>query len=244
MKRFIYIILYLCMIGVAPLATEKTSRASVDSAQEFISDMEGGNVAAPEDITESEKAVVDVLQETTEQSQRILDVAVQKGIVFLPYLGIVLFILGIVVAVFSTKNKGWRRWGVRFAVIEAVIIFLLYTALVLANDYYIAFKPIGYATRSEEPDRYELIYHDTVEELKENNQDFLLLKPGSLLSAADIGRALYVQYAGFFAFVCVSVGLLFVILTKRDRIFARWAFGGMCIVIPVVLFVGYQYLKF
>lgn len=166
-----------------------------------------------------------------------------KAVSAVPYAGIIAFLVGIFIAVFSTRNKGNRRYGLKLAVAAVVISYILYVALTLIGDYICHDGPVRFASRPERESFYEKAYYDTVEELGKENQGFLFLGKGWISDMLAACRKVYISIADLLVYVSISTGVLLLFITKRDKAIRRFALGGLCIVSPVTLMAGYLFLR-
>ena len=228
-KRSIILRIFLCVVlfiavsqdvVVAKAAAEQTAEESATVAEE-----------------------VGVLKDGEAKAKNLTAVGLKQIIKVVPYVGVVLFIVGILVAVFSTRNKGNRRWGLKLAISETIITYILYIALTLVYDFAYNDGPVRLSSRPEQEAFYEKAYYDTVDGMKEEGQSFLFLGEDWLEGAAVASRRMYVSIVGALVFVSISAGVLLLIVTKRDKAIRRFAFAGMCIATPVTLVIGYLFLK-
>lgn len=186
-----------------------------------------------------------LLSASVEQNLQVQNFGVgilKKITSLIPILGLALFLLGIIVAVFSVRNKGSRRWGIKLAVSEVVITYFLYVGLTLVCDILLNHCAVEYTSRPEQTTVSEEVYYDVMDELKDGEQDFLFFKDGWTEKMAKAGRKTYLDVAFTFAFVSISCGALLFFITKRNAAIRRLAIAGMCVVIPAALFIGYRFL--
>lgn len=185
----------------------------------------------------------DVYYEAEEESWYTLGGFLLKLREIMPYLGIALFVLGIVLFVFSTKNKGMKRFGIRMAIIEAVVTFGIYITVSLVYDHQCTDIAFGIEEKGEVVGRYEAVYYENLVALQDAGQNFVLMQDKWHHDAATAGRKYYMSAVPLFVFVSIGVGILFFLITKRDKTFRWWSIVGMCIILPAVLTIGYQYIK-
>lgn len=186
---------------------------------------------------------MEALKTGESQAREITIVMLEKAIKIIPYIGVILFVLGIFVAVFSTRNKGNRRWGVKAAVTEAIIAYFLYISMILIYDFMYHDWNIGLLGRPENVSFYGNIYYNTLERLRMDGQRYVFLEKGWQDGFVDAGRRMYMSVVWLLSFASIGVGILLLVVTKREKGFRRFAFAGMCIAIPAALMVGYQFLK-
>ena len=225
--RGILIKLLLCVMLFMAISPRKVVSAS------------GGPVANDSSIVDN---VSEVLQEGKDTAQDITSRMLWQGIKVLPYVGVVLFVIGIFVAIFSTRNKGNRRWGLKLAISEAIIVFLLYVGLILVYDFVYHDGVIQFASRPEQVDFYEKVYYDTVDRMKAEGQSFLFLGNDWINGVASAGRSVYMSVVALLVFVSICIGLVLRLVTKRDKSIRRFALAGLCIVSPLTLIVGAIFL--
>jgi len=199
--------------------------------------------ATAEEDSSLASGVIDGMRDVGENIQNIGANGLRQIIGLIPFIGVVLFLIGVAVAVFSVRNKGNRRWGLKLAISEAIITYLLFIAFTLVYD--IAYKryPVRYTSRPKQETIYENAYYNAVDELKEEGRGFLFFERGWMKKSVVAGRKMYTSVAPWLAFVSFSSGVLLFILTKRDVAIRRLAVAGMCVVVPVALMVGYRFLK-
>lgn len=187
--------------------------------------------------------VSDTLQEGETAARDITTDILWRTINFLPYVGVVLFVIGIFVAIFSTRNKGNRRWGLKLAITEAIIVFMLYIGLMLVYDFVYNEGVVQFTSRPAQQNFYEKTYFDTVERMKVEGQSFLFLGKDWIEGIATAGRSMYMSIFILLMFVSISVGIILLLVTKRDAAIRRFALAGLCIASPLTLIVGAIFLK-
>ncbi len=204
-------------------------------------------VYATEEQVASDPALMDgvrdALQEGEATVRNFTSDMLWQVIQFLPYVGVVLFVIGIFVAIFSTRNKGNRRWGLKLAITEAIIVFLLYIALILVYDFVCNEGTVQFTSRPAQENFYEKTYFDTVDRMKAEGQSFLFLGEDWIGGIASAGRSMYMSIFILLIFVSVSIGALLLLITKRDAAIRRFALAGLCIASPLTLIVGAVFLK-
>lgn len=204
-------------------------------------------VYATEDQVASEPAVMDEVREALQEGEATArnftsDMLLQM-IIFLPYVGVVLFVIGIFVAIFSTRNKGNRRWGLKLAITESIIVFLLYVVLVLVYDYVCYGRIVQFTSRPEQLDFFEKTYYDTVDRMKVEGQSFIFLGNDWINGVASAGRSVYMSVVALLVFASISIGIVLRFVTKRDKAIRRFALAGLCIASPLALVVGAIFLS-
>ncbi len=187
--------------------------------------------------------VSDALQEGETAARDITTDILWRTINYLPYVGVVLFVIGIFVAIFSTRNKGNRRWGLKLAITEAIIVFMLYIGLMLVYDFVYNEGVVQFTSRPAQQNFYEKTYFDTVERMKVEGQSFLFLGKDWIDGVASAGRSMYMSIFILLMFVSISVGVILLLVTKRDAAIRRFALAGLCIASPLTLIVGAVFLK-
>lgn len=165
----------------------------------------------------------------------------EKVIPVIPYVGVALTLLGIVVAVFSVRNKNNRRWGIRVAIIFSILSFLFYVALSVVHDMYCLGLDSG-IRYSDTKEFYSVVYESAIERMIDNDLHFLLFTDEWYLDAFRSLQNLYLRTAFYYALVSFQVGFVLFIVAKRDRSLKRWSLLGLCFIIPLALFIGYQYI--
>lgn len=208
--------------------------------------MTTNSVAAGELISEESPLVMeelDVLKTGETQANALTLEILEQGIKVIPFVGVILFLIGVGVAVFSTRNKGNRRWGIKLAVTQTVISYILYIAMILAYDFAFHDGVVGFVSWPEQMSFYEKVYYDTIIGLENDGQRFLFLEEDWSGSVTIAARRMYESIVGLLVFVSIGVGCLLFVVTKRERAIRRFALAGMCIAIPAALVVGYQFLK-
>lgn len=206
--------------------------------------------AAEEQVTSENKLAVldevhDALQEGGATVRNFISDILWLVITFLPYVGVTLFLVGIFVAIFSIRNKGNRRWGLKLAITMTVLTFLLYIVLILAYDFVCNAGTVQFTSRpgQEKENFCEKIYFDTVEKMKVEGQSFLFLGKDWISGMASAGRSVYMSIFILLIFVSVSVGMILLLVTKRDVAIRRFALAGLCIASPLTLIVGAIFLR-
>lgn len=186
---------------------------------------------------------VEVITEGGEAAANFTAKIVWQMITFLPYVGVVLFVVGIFIAIFSTRNKGNRRWGLKMAIMEAVIVFIMYIALILVYDYVCLDRTVQLSSRPEQQDFYEKTYYDTVDRMKVEGQSFLFLGRDWINGVASAGRSTYMSVVALLIYASISIGVLLLLITKMDKSIRRFALAGLCIASPLTLIVGAIFLS-
>lgn len=251
-RKFLFVLLGVCLLlsgknfSVMVMAAEENAESVLEKAgdktQSMLDEMaEKGSEFLPA-LEEAGASVGETVGDAAETVRKGgLDI-LRQVIGFLPLVGVTLFLFGVVVAVFSVRNKGNKRWGIKLAVTEVLIVYLLYIGFTLAYDFLYKRYPVKMTSRPEQTNVYEDVYYGAVEELREKGQNFLLFEHGWLGKATVAGRKAYTDVALLFAFVSFSSGILLFVLTKRDLAIRRLALVGMCVVVPAALIIGYRYL--
>lgn len=164
----------------------------------------------------------------------------------MPYIGGVGFTVGVLVAVFAIRNKSWRRWGVRVAVIFSMGAFVLYIALALMHDLYSLGLDASIAEEPAEMDIYEAIYYQSLERLESEGLHFIYGCDSEDAAwyerGMDASRSLYGSIYVSLAFVSVQIGLLLAFISKGDRALRAWSAIGLCVVVPAALIIGQHYI--
>jgi len=203
-----------------------------------------GTVAMAQETQVSETASsFDVLYGGTQFASDTTVAALRQIIKVVPYVGVVLFVVGIFVAIFSTRNKGHRRWGLKMAISEAIIMYVLYIALILTHDYVCLDKTVQFSSQPAQMDFYEKTYYDAMAGIIADGQSFLFLSNDWVNGVAVAGRGMYVSIVGLLVFASISIGALLVLITKRERAIRRFALAGLCIVSPITLEIGYLFFR-
>lgn len=203
-------------------------------------------VMAGEQVSEEIDVIDGMLGKLNEGEVKVKDIErtiLEKLIRFLPYIGVILFVIGIFVAVFSIRNKGNRRWGIKLAVTEAIIVYFLYISMTFAYDFFFQKNVIGLLERPGTLSVYGRIYYNTLERLYMEGQQFVFLGEGWQDDFVNAIRRMYMSIVGLLSFASIGIGVLLLVVNKREKGFRRFAFAGMCIAIPAALIVGYQFLK-
>lgn len=224
------------MVEAAELPAENTQEQEIDANPE--NEKEEENV-----VLQQIEQIGNTAEEGGKQAKNLTLSALAQMIRIVPYIGIVLFLVGIFLAVFSTRNKGNRRMGIKMAVTEAVIVYVVYIALVLTYDLAYGNGIVQFASRPIQADRYEEVYFNVLQDLKNDGESFLFLGADWISSLAVAGRRMYVSVVWLLIYACVSAGLLIFFVTKRDKAIRRFAVVGLCIILPTALFIGYQFLR-
>lgn len=200
-----------------------------------------GEYASEKDVVLNQE--IEMLKTLGEQAEDVGYVVLEKGIQILPYIGVVLCVFGVFVAVFSIRNKGNRRWGIKLAVTVVIVVYFLYISMLLLYDFVVHMGVIGLLERPEQPSVYENIYYNVLDRLRIDGQQFVLFEEGWQDDFVISVRQMYADIVGLLSFVSIGIGSLLLVVNKREKGFRRFAFAGMCVVIPATLMVGYQFLK-
>lgn len=218
-----------------------------DDVGELAEESEAAEDDGASNLIESGKEIlgngVDAIESGAAQIGNLGLAGVRKVIQLIPFIGVGLFLVGIVVAVFSTRNKGNKRWGLKLAITEVILTYVLYVVIILIYDFALRRYPVMETKRPAEQSVYDKIYYDVIDEMKADQEEFILLKKGWTNKAIVAGRRVVSSVAVVLIFSSLSVGVLLLIVTRTDRATRRFALAGMCIVLPVTLIVVYQYLK-
>lgn len=246
-KRIYKVIKLIVFLTVFALASSKV--ISVSAVEAVPGEVQSGETGAMIEVGEDSSAVQQIEQigniakEGGEKASELTLSALRQMIRIVPYVGVILFLVGVFLAVFSTRNKGNRRFGIKMAVTEAIIVYVVYIGLILMYDFAYNKGVIQFASQPINAERYEKVYFDVLQSLKNDGESFLFLGADWISGLAVAGRRMYVSVVELLMYVSVSAGILVFFVTKRDKPIRRFAIAGMCIVIPVALFVGYRFLK-
>lgn len=244
-----WLCLLLCLLQIPFLNTYSHSvevyasedHLDIDDVNRYLE--EGIDLSEAEKVLKEKTPEMEPFREAEEQAQGTLGIILQKAIKIIPYIGIVMFVIGLIIGVLSTKNKGMRRYGIRFGILGASLMFILYVGFAIYYDFQCTDEPLQIAQKREEITEHERIYFDNIEQLDTEGLSFILFSHEKWYhDAALAGRRYYTEAALLFGGISVGLGILFCLVTRRDRNFFRWSLVGMCVVVPLVLVIGYQYI--
>ena len=158
---------------------------------------------------------------------------------YIPVVGYIGLLVGILISVFSRKNKGARRWGVRIMILLPVIMFVAYLVVAILYDRLLR-KAGVVVSVTERQDFLRNVYVYVAA-----NREPLFRITGLDTFKTLVGDAvrnivnMYKATAFDFILVSISMGILVTLVSKRYREVRLWAMVCLCFVLPVVLGVCY-----
>lgn len=167
----------------------------------------------------------------------------EKVIYYIPFVGIGVFLVGAFIAIFSILNKSNRRWGIRMAVVTSIALYAAYIFIILIYDVNFIGKQPAAVIRPENLDHYGEVYFDVWEEVLDAERLAGLADKTLSTDVISILRLFYQESAMDVGVVVFGLGLLLSIIMKRNPVLKKWAGIVLCVVVPIVLYVGYWYIS-
>lgn len=167
----------------------------------------------------------------------------EKVIHYIPYVGIGIFLLGAGISVFSIFNKSNRRWGLRMAVVTSIALYAAYIFIIIIYDMNFWGKQPEELIRPENLDHYGEVYFNVWEEVL--NVERIAGLADKTLSADVIAILInFYQESAFDVGVAVfGLGLLLSVIMRKNVVIKRWAGIVLCIIVPIILYVGHWYVS-
>lgn len=202
---------------------------------DYFSDVATGFTSTVDKIITSDEGM-------TGQMVRASSEILNKILFYLPYIGIGFFILGASIAMFSVKNKANRRWGIRMAVVTSVAMFFAYILLVMLYDYSFKGLKAEEMVRPENLDYYGELYFDVYEDILDVERVAGIADKTLSKNIIAVLMFFYVESAPHVGIAVFGLGILLSIISKRNVVIKKWAGVGLCVVVPLILYLGYWYI--
>jgi len=232
--------------GISPVPTECVTPTVTASPTEG-DEPSTNNDVAREYLENSLKEFTSTAEKIAEEdaTELVLDSSAsvfEKILFYMPYVGIGFFVLGAFIALLSIKNKANRRWGIRMAVVVPLVTFFIYIIITLIYDHYFRGVKVEELVRPEQLDYYGRIYFDVYEEVLNLEKlagiaDKMLTK-----NVLNILVHFYAENAMHVGIAVFGLGLLLCVLSRRNGVIRRWAGVCLCIIVPLILYLGYWYI--
>lgn len=158
---------------------------------------------------------------------------------YIPIVGYVGVLIGLFIFVFSRKNKGARRWGVRLMILVPTFMFVAYLVVAILYDRLLRKAGVVISV-TERQDFLKDVYVYVA-----SNREPLFRITGLdaikniFSNAVQNIVEMYKATAFDFILVSVSMGIIVTLVSKRYKEVRLWATVCLCGVLPVILGVCY-----
>ena len=226
MKKIIFLaIITFVLTGILALALPTTTAHGLSDLMDSV-----GN----EDDTVTVGEASDTVEE--KEGQYLRDV-----IRWIPVVGAVLFVVGILVGVLAVKSNEVRKWGIRMAAIESIVAFTVYLIACIAYDKYYHVDGVVNPASPYYVERYS--------EMMQNVRGISAV----YATARNQGDGVIVSFLRLFSYffknavaplvlICVGGGLIVCLMAQGKKNVQRWAVVGLCIVAPMAILIGAHYI--
>lgn len=160
---------------------------------------------------------------------------------YIPVFGIGVFVLGMIIAMFSIKNNSNRRWGLRMGIISSLVLYLIYVLLAVLYDYVYKDAPLQELVRPENLDFYGSVYFDTVERILHLQQMAGFAQETLSKNVFAVLTDFYLNSAVDISVAVVVLCLILSALSRGNPPLRRWA-RVLCVIVPVLLYFGVWYM--
>lgn len=224
MKKLITFLafLYVFLITSVPITTKAVA---VQQQQEY-------------DITTDDEITVSELKDYSVNKNGEWLIYVKTWI---PRVGALLFVAGIVLAVVSTKSNSQRKWGIRIAVVESIVAFIFYIAACILYDKYY-WDGTTVEASSFFVERYNAMKL-SVSGLSAAYEQSKALGNTTMVSVLKIIQQSFMEAMIPLAIVSFFIGVGVFLLNPGRRKSRKWALIGLCFIIPTALIVGGQIIR-
>lgn len=158
---------------------------------------------------------------------------------YIPIVGYIGFLVGLLFFVFSRKNKGARRWGVRIMILLPVLMFAMYLVVAIMYDRLLA-KAGVVVSVTERQDFLRNVYVSVAANRAPLFRITGLETVKNLVSDAVLNIVdMYKATAFDFILVSIMMGIIVTMVSKRYKEVRLWAMVCLCCVLPAVFGVCY-----
>ena len=158
---------------------------------------------------------------------------------YIPVVGYIGLLVGLIISVFSRKNKGARRWGVRIMILLPVLMFVAYLVVAIMYDRLLLKAGVVVSVTDRQDflrNVYVYVAANREPLFRITGLDtFKTLVRDAVQNIVDMYKAT----AFDFILVSISMGIIVTLVSKRYREVRLWAMVCLCCVLPAVLGVCY-----
>lgn len=177
------------------------------------------------------------IHEAREEAKNQENVWLKNVISWIPIVGAVFFVVGIMIGVLSTKSNEHRRWGIRMAVIESVATFAIYLIACIAYDHYFGAEDSPVTAGEFYVIRYSEISKN-IGGVRQVYDEAVAAGSSKLIAVFGLLRAFLKEASipiGVTSFVCGLTVFFMAVGKKNVRL---WAIIGLCLIVPLAIIIG------
>ncbi len=160
---------------------------------------------------------------------------------WIPVVGAALFVLGVLVAVLSSKSNEWRKWGIRVAAIESIIAFVIYLVACISYDKYYHVDGVTNPASQYYVDRYQELIAN-VRGISDVYTAARAEGKGAIVSFLQLFSYFFKTAVIPLVVICIGSGLMVCLMAQGKKNVQRWAIVGLCVVAPIAIIVGARYI--